>query len=145
MESTLILITTLSGILSEVVKKLAPKFTTKDVNHIIPIISLVSGICISIIFYYSNFCFVGETIIEAIICGCISGSGSVGIHQLPTQMRKYHQNDNDKDNVDKLNNIIESLKVVSDCIQESSKTVVNQNDNTDEFDTGEIIDVKNEN
>jgi hypothetical protein len=114
------MITCVVGLISQSIKKMIPKFTTKNVSHLIPIISLISGIILSVICYYTNLLNVGETLFESIISGAIAGAGMTGLHQLPTQMRKYYQNlSNNHDDVESLKNLIDSFKMIIDGVQNS--------------------------
>lgn len=120
METSLLLITFIAGLIAEAFKKILPKLTTKNISHFIPVISLISGIIISIICFYTNTMNVGETLIQAIIVGAIGGAGMTGLHQLPTQMRKYYQNlSNNPDDVESMRNLIDSFKQIIDGVQVS--------------------------
>lgn len=120
METSLLLITFIAGLIAEAFKKILPKLTTKNISHFIPVISLISGIIISIICFYTNTMNVGETLIQAIIIGAIGGAGMTGLHQLPTQMRKYYQNlSNNPDDVESMRNLIDSFKQIIDGVQVS--------------------------
>ena len=132
METSLLLITFIAGLIAQTFKKILPKLTTKDISHLIPVISLISGIIISVVCYYTNLMNVGETLIEAIVVGAIGGAGMTGIHQLPTQMRKYYQNlSNNPDDVESMKNLIDSFKLIIDGVQvsingESSSSDINK-------------------
>ena len=131
METSLLLITFIAGLIAEAFKKTSLKITTKNTSHLIPIISLISGIIISITCFYTNMMNVGETLIEAIIVGAIGGAGMTGLHQLPTQMRKYYQNlSNNPNDVESMKNLIDLFKLIIDGVQVSiNNETSSSNDN----------------
>ena len=130
METSLLLITFIAGLIAEAFKKISPKLTTKNVSHVVPIVSLISGIIISIICFYTNMVNVGETLIEAIIVGAIGGAGMTGLHQLPTQMRKYYQNlSNNPNDVESMKNLIDSFKLIIDGVQVSINNETSSDNN----------------
>lgn len=141
METSLLLITFVAGLIAQTFKKILPKLTTKDTSHFTPVISLISGIIISIVCYYTNLMNVGETLIEAIVVGAIGGAGMTGIHQLPTQMRKYYQNlSKNPDDVESMKNLIDSFKLIIDGVQVSINNETSSDSNEISVNDNKTID-----
>lgn len=117
METSLIMITLVTGVLSQIVKKSLPKFTTKDLTNFIPIVSILFGVILSIICYFTGFLYVGDGLFESIIYGVIAATGMTGLHQVPTQIRKYYQNiSNDHNDVESMTKLIDLIKIIIDGV-----------------------------
>ena len=98
MKLSIVTIGMFAGLLNQGTKYIVTNFIKKDVSKFIPILSVVYGIILGVVGYFTPGIEMGSDIIEAIIIGVSAGSSSTGIHQIAKQLTKTQEKTTDKTN-----------------------------------------------
>lgn len=88
MEISVVSISAVVATLNQVTKLIAKDVFGKKVNRFIPIFSIVYGILLGVIGYYTKISDFGNTVIEAIFIGVSAGAAATGYHQVGKQLAK---------------------------------------------------------
>ena len=94
MEFSIVTISMFVAALNEVTKMIAKTFGYK-INRLIPIFSLVYGVALGIIGYFTPNVAMGNNLVEAIFIGLSAGAASTGCHQVYKQLSKKEFDDID--------------------------------------------------
>lgn len=88
LEFTVVTISVFVSTLNEITKALAKGVFHKDINRFIPIFSIVYGISLAILAFYTGIENFGNNLVEAMFIGLSSGAAAVGYHQVGKQLFK---------------------------------------------------------
>lgn len=92
LEFTVVTISVFVSTLNEITKALVKGIFHKEINKFIPIFSILYGIGLSILAFYTGIENFGNNIIEAMFIGLSSGAAAVGYHQVGKQLFKNTAN-----------------------------------------------------
>ena len=87
MEFSIVTISAFVAILNETTKTIA-KSLGYNINRLIPICSLIFGVILGVVGYYTPNVQLGNNLIEAIFIGLSAGAASTGCHQVYKQLSK---------------------------------------------------------
>lgn len=103
MEFSIVTISAFVAILNEATKTIA-KSLGYNINRLIPICSLIFGVILGVVGYYTPNVQLGNNLIEAIFIGLSAGGASTGCHQVYKQLSKddddyvaQHESDDEAD------------------------------------------------
>ena len=88
LEFTVVTISVFVSTLNEITKTLAKGVFHKEINRFIPIFSIMYGIGLAILAFYTGIENFGNNLIEAMFIGLSSGAAAVGYHQIGKQLFK---------------------------------------------------------
>lgn len=88
LEFSIITISSFVTVLDETVKTIFKQGFKKDVTKFIPILSVVFGIALGIIGFYTPDVEMGSNLVEAIFIGLSAGSAATGVNQISKQLNK---------------------------------------------------------
>jgi len=88
MQGTIIAITSFVTLINDAIIYIAKHTFDFDIKKYIPLISVVLGMLLGIICYFTPDVNTGETWIEAVFIGISAGSAATGINQIGKQMEK---------------------------------------------------------
>ena len=88
LEFTVVTISVFVSTLNEITKTLVKGIFHKEINKFIPIFSILYGIGLALIAFYTGIENFGNNIIEAMFIGLSSGAAAVGYHQVGKQLFK---------------------------------------------------------
>ena len=88
LEFTVVTISVFVSTLNEITKTLVKGIFHKEINKFIPIFSILYGIGLAILAFYTGIENFGNNIIEAMFIGLSSGAAAVGYHQVGKQLFK---------------------------------------------------------
>lgn len=87
MEFSIVTISAFVAILNEATKTIA-KSLGYNINRLIPICSLIFGVILGVVGYYTPNVQLGNNLVEAIFIGLSAGGASTGCHQVYKQLSK---------------------------------------------------------
>lgn len=103
MEFSIVTISAFVAILNEATKTIA-KSLGYNINRLIPICSLIFGVILGVVGYYTPNVQLGNNLVEAIFIGLSAGGASTGCHQVYKQLSKddddyvaQHESDDEAD------------------------------------------------
>ena len=88
LEFTVVTISVFVSTLNEITKTLVKGVFHKEINRFIPIFSIVYGIGLAILAFYTGIENFGNNLVEAMFIGLSSGAAAVGYHQVGKQLFK---------------------------------------------------------
>lgn len=88
LEFSIITISSFVTILDETVKTISQQVFKKDVKKFLPLLSVIFGIGLGIIGFYTPGVDMGNNLVEAIFIGLAAGSAATGVHQISKQLNK---------------------------------------------------------
>lgn len=88
LEFTVVTISVFVSTLNEITKALVKGVFHKEINRFIPIFSIVYGIGLAILAFYTGIENFGNNLVEAMFIGLSSGAAAVGYHQVGKQLFK---------------------------------------------------------
>ena len=88
LEFTVVTISVFVSTLNEITKTLVKGVFHKEINRFIPIFSIMYGISLAILAFYTGIENFGNNLIEAMFIGLSSGAAAVGYHQVGKQLFK---------------------------------------------------------
>lgn len=100
LEFTVVTISVFVSTLNEITKTLVKGIFHKEINRFIPIFSILYGIGLSILAFYTGIENFGNNLIEAMFIGLSSGAAAVGYHQVGKQLFKESSTISDETNTD---------------------------------------------
>lgn len=103
MEISVVSISTLVVTLNQVTKLISKDVFGKNINRFIPIFSIMYGIILGIVGYYTKLSNFGDSIFEAIFIGVTAGAAATGYHQVGKQLTKNDTDINLDDKDEELN------------------------------------------
>lgn len=149
LEFTVVTISVFVSTLNEITKTISKGVFHKEINKFIPIFSILYGICLAIIAFYTGLSNFGNNVIEAIFIGLSSGAAAVGYHQVGKQLFKdsvilptiedtteQGQTDDDKEEVVELPDT-EVSDVENTDVEDVENTTIEDVENVDVDDTDE--------
>lgn len=88
LEFSIITISSFVTILDETVKTISQQVFKKDVKKFLPLLSVIFGIGLGIIGFYTPGVDMGNNLVEAVFIGLAAGSAATGVHQISKQLNK---------------------------------------------------------
>jgi len=88
LEFSIITISSFVTILDETVKTISQQVFKKDVKKFLPLLSVIFGIGLGIIGFYTPGVDMGNNLVEAIFIGLSAGSAATGVNQITKQLNK---------------------------------------------------------
>jgi hypothetical protein len=88
LEFSIITISSFVTILDETVKTISQQVFKKDVKKFLPLLSVIFGIGLGIIGFYTPGVDMGNNLVEAVFIGLAAGSAATGVHQITKQLNK---------------------------------------------------------
>ena len=146
LEFTVVTISVFVSTLNEITKTLVKGIFHKEINRFIPIFSILYGIGLSILAFYTGIENFGNNLIEAMFIGLSSGAAAVGYHQVGKQLFKESSTTSDETDTDEP--VAETSDVedvdVSDVEDVNTEDVENVDDVQDVENIEEIEHVEDE-
>lgn len=146
LEFTVVTISVFVSTLNEITKTLVKGIFHKEINRFIPIFSILYGIGLSILAFYTGIENFGNNLIEAMFIGLSSGAAAVGYHQVGKQLFKESSTTSDETNTDEPVAEISDVEDVdvSDAEDVSTEDVENVDDVQDVENIEELEHVEDE-
>ena len=88
LEFSIITISSFVTILDETVKTISQQVFKKDVKKFLPLLSVIFGIGLGIIGFYTPGVDMGNNLVEAVFIGLAAGSAATGVNQITKQLNK---------------------------------------------------------
>lgn len=88
LEFSIISISSFVTILDESVKTISSQCFKKDITKFIPLLSVIFGIALGIVGFYTPGVEMGNNMVEAIFIGLSAGSAATGVNQISKQLNK---------------------------------------------------------
>ena len=88
LQFSIITISSFVTILDESVKTISSQCFKKDVTRFLPLLSVIFGIGLGIVGFYTPSVDMGNNLVEAIFIGLSAGSAATGVNQISKQLNK---------------------------------------------------------
>ena len=88
LQFSIITIASFVTILDESVKTISSQCFKKDVTRFLPLLSVIFGIGLGIVGFYTPNVDMGNNLVEAIFIGLSAGSAATGVNQISKQLNK---------------------------------------------------------
>ena len=88
LQFSIITIASFVTILDESVKTISSQCFKKDVTRFLPLLSVIFGIGLGIVGFYTPGVDMGNNLVEAIFIGLSAGSAATGVNQISKQLNK---------------------------------------------------------